>query len=70
MKRRDLGFKMVAEVVRLLGYTKNARILTNPATEILNGVCRWADPDENRSFRHVDSNPLVENLVGIPSVST
>ncbi len=29
---------MVAEVVRLLGYTENAQILTNPATEILNGV--------------------------------
>ncbi len=29
---------MVAEVVRLLGYTNNARILTNPATEILRGV--------------------------------
>ena len=29
---------MVAEVVRLLGYTKNARILTNPATEMLHGV--------------------------------
>ncbi len=29
---------MVAEVVRLLGYTENARILTNPATEILNAV--------------------------------
>ncbi len=29
---------MVAEVVRLVGYTKNARILTNPATDILNGV--------------------------------
>ena len=36
--RRHSGFTMVAEVVRLLGDTKNARILTNPATEILNGV--------------------------------
>jgi len=29
---------MVAEVVRLLGYTKNARILTNPARKIVHGV--------------------------------
>ena len=29
---------MVAEVVRLLGYTKNVRILTNPATEMLHSV--------------------------------
>ncbi len=29
---------MVAEVVGLLGYTKNARILTNPATEILHSA--------------------------------
>ncbi len=36
---------MVAEVVRLLGYTENARILTNPATEILNGVGHRCHPE-------------------------
>jgi len=32
---------MVAEVVRLLGDTKNPRILTNPATEMLHSVALW-----------------------------
>ncbi len=40
LKRRHSAFSMVAEVVRLLGYTRNARILTNPATEMLHSVAR------------------------------
>ncbi len=61
---------MVAEVVRLLGYTKNARILTNPATEILNGVARWGchasitqkravDEDAGKNAHHLKTQHLV-----------
>ena len=41
LQRKDSGFSVVAEVVRLLGDTKNARILTNPATEMLHSVALW-----------------------------
>ena len=54
---------MVAEVVRLLGYTENARILTNSATEILNGVARRGCTRD--VLRGVDNlyNPFGVNVV-------
>ncbi len=49
---------MVAEVVRSLGYTENARILTNPATENLKGVASISAHFASKN----SSDPLSVNL--------
>ena len=60
---------MVAEVVRLLDYTENARILTNPARKIFNGLARYpansirdSDPSDSNSRISIDSTPSTEEF--------